>query len=61
MNNQPDSYACELLGVHLEGPFINVKRAGAQPKAYIMKPSIADFTQFQSDSGDTIKIVTMAP
>ncbi|WP_339145611.1 N-acetylglucosamine-6-phosphate deacetylase [Sutcliffiella sp. BMC8] len=61
MDNQPDPYAGELLGVHLEGPFINAKRAGAQPKAFIMKPGIADFTQFQSDSGDTIKIVTMAP
>lgn len=61
MDKQCNYHLSELLGVHLEGPFINAKRAGAQPKSYILKPNIADFTQFQSDSGNTIKIVTMAP
>ncbi len=56
-----DTPSSELLGVHLEGPFINAKRAGAQPKSFILEPSIAQFTQFQIDSGNNIKVVTMAP
>lgn len=51
----------EALGVHLEGPFINKKRAGAQPPAFILEPSVETFRQFQSESGNHIKLVTLAP
>ena len=27
-----------IIGVHLEGPFLSDKRAGAQPREYIVKP-----------------------
>ena len=30
----------EMLGFHLEGPFIHPDQAGAQPLAYILEPSI---------------------
>ena len=61
MEKQRNPYESEMIGVHLEGPFINAKRAGAQPKAFILNPSVDVFKQFQSDSGNSIKIVTMAP
>ena len=51
----------ELLGVHLEGPFISEKYCGAQPKEYIKELSISLFDEFQSESGELIKIATVAP
>ncbi len=51
----------ELLGVHLEGPFINEKYCGAQPKEYIKAPDSTLFDEFQSESGGLIRIVTLAP
>ncbi|WP_374049858.1 N-acetylglucosamine-6-phosphate deacetylase [Neobacillus sp. PS3-34] len=51
----------EVLGIHLEGPFINEKRAGAQPKEHILKPDIDLFKRWQSLANNQIKLVTVAP
>jgi N-acetylglucosamine-6-phosphate deacetylase len=51
----------EVLGVHLEGPFINSKRAGAQPKEYIIDPNLDLFKEWQTKAKGTIKLVTVAP
>lgn len=51
----------EVLGVHLEGPFINESCGGAQPKEYIVPPSVELFSEFQQAAGDAIRIVTVAP
>ena len=50
-----------LLGVHLEGPFISEKYKGAQPFEYIQKPSIELFDAYNKESGNNIKIVSLAP
>lgn len=51
----------EILGIHLEGPFVNAKRAGAQPIQHIMDPNLDLFKKWQSLYKGTIKLVTMAP
>ncbi|WP_044022348.1 N-acetylglucosamine-6-phosphate deacetylase [Bacillus sp. SG-1] len=51
----------EVAGIHLEGPFVNKKRAGAQPSQHIVDPDIELFKEWQSLSKGTIKLVTLAP
>jgi len=51
----------EILGVHLEGPYISKKWAGAQPIEHITDPSIEQFLKWQKVSGNRIKQVTVAP
>jgi N-acetylglucosamine-6-phosphate deacetylase len=51
----------EILGIHLEGPFINPKMAGAQPEDYILSPNISLFEKWQQLAEGNIKQVTMAP
>lgn len=56
-----DNNGAELLGVHLEGPFISKKHVGAQPLEYVAKPDVDVFKRYQAISGNNIKIVTLAP
>lgn len=56
-----DDMQAEMVGVHLEGPFISAVRAGAQPVEHITTPSFALFEKWQELSGNRIKIVTVAP
>src|SRR5690625_1489287 len=58
-NSKPGQ--AELLGTHLEGPFIEKKKAGAQPVQYIMEPDINKFKAWQELSGNSILTVTLAP
>lgn len=51
----------ELLGVHLEGPFVEISKAGAQPEAHIQQPDINLFNRWLALSGNKIKTVTYAP
>ncbi|MEH7483921.1 N-acetylglucosamine-6-phosphate deacetylase [Neobacillus drentensis] len=51
----------EILGLHLEGPFVNSKRAGAQPIQHIIDPDIALFQKWQNLTSGNIKLVTLAP
>ncbi len=51
----------KLLGIHLEGPYINKSKAGAQPAEYIVAPSLEQFENYNSLSGNSIKIVSLAP
>lgn len=56
-----DESQAEMLGIHLEGPFISSKRAGAQPIEHILPPSLSLFKKWQTLSGNRIKVVTLAP
>jgi len=50
-----------ILGVHVEGPFFNPKRAGAQPPGSIAEPKAADCEAlFRAGEGD-LKIISIAP
>ncbi len=51
------SLGSQVLGVHLEGPFISPDYKGAQNAAFIQKPS----TKWIKDYFDIIKVITLAP
>ncbi len=51
----------QILGVHLEGPFIAPEHKGAQPLEYVATPDVNIFEKYNKASGNTIKIVTIAP
>jgi N-acetylglucosamine-6-phosphate deacetylase len=61
MKNYQNPGQSEILGVHLEGPFINPDMAGAQPSEHIIKPDIPIFKKWEEISHGTIKLVTLAP
>ncbi len=48
-------------GVHLEGPFIAPKFKGAQPLEYVVAPNVERFKKYYEISGNSIKIVSLAP
>ena len=50
-----------VLGVHLEGPFINPEAAGAHDAAHIRPPSVDDLDALWEASGGGIKLLTLAP
>jgi N-acetylglucosamine-6-phosphate deacetylase len=50
-----------LLGIHLEGPYINAKYKGAQNEAFIRNPDIKEFDELNFLSGNNIKYISLAP
>jgi len=54
-------YSSLILGVHLEGPFLNPLRCGALEKKYFIKPTISFFKKLVDGYEDIIKILTIAP
>ncbi|MDM5282176.1 N-acetylglucosamine-6-phosphate deacetylase [Peribacillus frigoritolerans] len=58
--NQTQEHA-EIVGIHLEGPFISPARKGAQPEDYIVDPDVTLFKRWQEMAENQIKLVTLAP
>ncbi|MCK1999175.1 N-acetylglucosamine-6-phosphate deacetylase [Psychrobacillus psychrodurans] len=58
VNNEDEA---EVIGIHVEGPYISTKWAGAQPVEHITEPSVEQFLNWQQLSGNRIKQVTVAP
>ncbi len=56
-NESKDWDGAEILGVNLEGPFINPKKKGAQAESHIKAPD----AKFVIDNADIISVATMAP
>lgn len=50
-----------VMGVHLEGPFINPLRKGAMNEKYILAPSVENFEALAGEHQDIIRAITMAP
>lgn len=56
-----DGYeGAEILGIHFEGPYLDMVYKGAQPEQYIVKPTIEQFERYQAAAKGHIKYITMA-
>lgn len=56
-NSMGKTDGAEILGCHLEGPFISRVFKGAQDERYIVNPRFSEIEEFK----DIIKIITLAP
>lgn len=58
VNNQPTA---KILGVHLEGPFLNYEKRGAHPPEYLLPLTIDNVKRVLGDYAQIVKVITLAP
>ncbi|NOI66442.1 amidohydrolase family protein [Vibrio sp. 99-8-1] len=58
---QTPSMGAEVLGTHLEGPFISPERIGLQRSDCLLEPSVEKFDRLNEASGRNVRMVTLAP
>jgi N-acetylglucosamine-6-phosphate deacetylase len=46
-----------ILGIHLEGPFINTEKHGAQDREYVQSPNVSLIENYMQE----VKMITLAP
>jgi len=50
-----------ILGVHLEGPFLNPTKRGAHPQEYLQPLTLANVQWVLGDYAHVVKVITLAP
>jgi len=56
-----NSTGAKMLGIHLEGPYLNPEVPGAQLVSAIRPPSLDELGQYRQAAGKLLKIMTLAP
>jgi N-acetylglucosamine-6-phosphate deacetylase len=56
--NEPTA---KILGVHLEGPFLNPEKRGAHPAEYLLPLTIDNVKRLLGDYASVVKVITLAP
>jgi N-acetylglucosamine-6-phosphate deacetylase len=51
----------KMLGVHLEGPFLNPVKRGAHPEEYLLPLTIEQLKRVLGDYASLVKVMTLAP
>ena len=56
-----DFLYAKILGVHLEGPFLNPKKRGAHPEKYLLEFTLDKFDSLIGKYRKQVRVVTCAP
>lgn len=59
--DSPTQQPAQILGVHLEGPFLNPLRCGAQDPKTFIAPRLSHLKRLIDGYEDIIRIITVAP
>ena len=60
-STEDDTMRADLVGIHMEGPFISREKAGAQNPAYIQPADMGMFRRLQERSSGLIRLLDLAP
>lgn len=58
---QPEAEGAVVLGAHMEAPFLNEGKAGAQPKQFFVLPTEDNWQLYTGGNEDIVRLITMAP
>ena len=58
---RPEPDGARVLGAHMEAPFLQEARAGAQRKEFFCDPSWEAFEQMTDGHPEAVKLITLAP
>ncbi|MEM6611847.1 MAG: N-acetylglucosamine-6-phosphate deacetylase [Cyanobacteria bacterium P01_C01_bin.72] len=61
MATQDSDNTAQVLGVHLEGPFLNYEKRGAHPAQYLLPLTKANIQRALGDYSQIVKVITLAP
>ncbi|HTL89801.1 MAG TPA: N-acetylglucosamine-6-phosphate deacetylase [Leptolyngbya sp.] len=61
LNILAESNLPQILGVHLEGPFLNPEKRGAHPEEFLLPLTVETVKQVLGDYASIVKIITLAP
>lgn len=61
MQSQTKAQQAKILGVHLEGPFLNYQKRGAHPAEYLLPLTIEQVQRIIGNYASIVKVITLAP
>ena len=61
IKDKQENNESRVIGLHLEGTFLNPDKPGIQDKNVFLTPTIDNFKKLTQDYEDIVKIVTLAP
>lgn len=60
-SEEKNGIGADVVGIRLEGPFLNEKKAGAQNIAHLQQPNVEAIEHLQNCCGGMIRVVDVAP
>ena len=61
IQQKENQLTAKILGVHLEGPFLNYQKRGAHPAEYLLPLTTETIKQVLGEYSTIVKIITLAP